>query len=76
MLNPIEKVKVAILHLNRDWNHCCGYGRLYLGYILQVKESLHAKNIGKPNNFKASAGVKNDPRTRFWVKIDPRNPFT
>ncbi len=22
MLNPIEKFKVAILHLNRDWNHC------------------------------------------------------
>ncbi len=21
MLNPIEKFKVAILHLNRDWNH-------------------------------------------------------
>ena len=21
MLNPIEKVKVAILHLNRGWNH-------------------------------------------------------
>ena len=23
MLNPIEKFKVAILHLNRDRNHCC-----------------------------------------------------
>ncbi len=22
MLNPIEKLKVAILHLNKDWNHC------------------------------------------------------
>ncbi len=22
MLNPIEKFKVAILHINRDWNHC------------------------------------------------------
>ncbi len=22
MLSPIEKLKVAILHLNRDWNHC------------------------------------------------------
>ena len=22
MLNPIEKFKVAILHLNRDGNHC------------------------------------------------------
>ncbi len=22
MLNPIEKFKVTILHLNRDWNHC------------------------------------------------------
>ncbi len=22
MLNPIEKFKVAILHLKRDWNHC------------------------------------------------------
>ena len=22
MLNPIEKFKVAILHLNRAWNHC------------------------------------------------------
>ena len=21
MLNPIEKFRVAILHLNRDWNH-------------------------------------------------------
>ncbi len=21
MLNPIETFKVAILHLNRDWNH-------------------------------------------------------
>ena len=21
MLNPIEKFKVVILHLNRDWNH-------------------------------------------------------
>ncbi len=24
MLNPIEKFKVAILHLNRDWNHWNG----------------------------------------------------
>ncbi len=24
MLNPIKKFKVAILHLNRDWNHCIG----------------------------------------------------
>ncbi len=24
MLNPIEKFKVAILHLNRAWNHCRG----------------------------------------------------
>ena len=24
MLNPIEKFKVAILHLNRDWNHLVG----------------------------------------------------
>ena len=22
MLNPIDKFKVAILHLNRDWYHC------------------------------------------------------
>ena len=22
MLNSIEKFKVTILHLNRDWNHC------------------------------------------------------
>ncbi len=22
MLNSIEKFKVAIVHLNRDWNHC------------------------------------------------------
>ena len=22
MLNPIEKFKVAMLHLNRAWNHC------------------------------------------------------
>ncbi len=22
MLNPIEKFKFTILHLNRDWNHC------------------------------------------------------
>ncbi len=25
MLNPIEKFKFAILHLNRDENHCNGY---------------------------------------------------
>ncbi len=24
MLNPIERFKVAILHLNRNWNHCYG----------------------------------------------------
>ncbi len=24
MLNPIEKFNVAILHLNRAWNHCIG----------------------------------------------------
>ncbi len=24
MLNAIEKFKVAILHLNRDWNDCVG----------------------------------------------------
>ena len=27
MLNPIEKFEVAILHLNRDWNHCYGNGQ-------------------------------------------------
>ncbi len=27
MLNPVEKFKVAILHLNRDWNHRFYYRR-------------------------------------------------
>ncbi len=33
MLNSIEKFKVAILHLNRDWNHCFGtsFGLFYKG---------------------------------------------
>ncbi len=39
--------------------------------MLHVNEFLHALNIGTPNDFKASAGVKNGP----GVKIDPRNPF-
>ncbi len=26
MLNPIEKFKVAILHLHRAWNHCTLFG--------------------------------------------------
>ncbi len=29
-----------------------------------------------PNGIKASAGVRNDPKTHVGVKIDPRNPFT
>ncbi len=31
---------------------------------------------GAKRAIKASAGVRNDPRTRVGVKIDPRNPFT
>ncbi len=34
MLNPIEKFKVAILHLNRAWNHC--YGNDVIGSALFV----------------------------------------
>ncbi len=48
----------------------------YHGNTLNVNESLYSLNIGKPTDFKASAGVKNDPRTHIGVKIDPRNPFT
>ena len=41
-----------------------------------VNEFLHALNIGKPNDLKASTGVRTDPRSHVGVKIDPRNPFT
>ncbi len=37
----------------------------YHGNTLQVKESLYALNIGKPMDFKASAGLKNDPRNPY-----------
>ncbi len=33
MLNPIEKFKVAILHLNRDWNHWCYITSFRLHYF-------------------------------------------
>ncbi len=38
MLNPIEKFKVAILHLNRDWNHCDGLhiARTLLAPVVQL----------------------------------------
>ncbi len=35
MLNPIEKVKVAIFHLNRDWNDWFGTYPDVLGHALQ-----------------------------------------
>ncbi len=34
MLNPIEKFKSSILHLNRDWNHC--YCQKAIGLITSL----------------------------------------
>ncbi len=48
----------------------------YVDNTMHVNEFLHALNIGTPYDFKASTGVRNDPRTHVGVKIDPRNPFT
>ncbi len=31
MLNPIEKFKRSILHLNRSLHHCCGFHQLFSG---------------------------------------------
>ncbi len=39
MLNPIEKLKVAIPHLNRDWNHCNVFLSV-LGVVATSKYSL------------------------------------
>ncbi len=41
-----------------------------------LNEFLHALNIGTHNDFKATPGVKSDPRTHVGVRIGPRNTFT
>ena len=40
---------------------------IYVDNTLHVNEFFHALNIGTPD-FKASAGLKNDPRTHVWCQ--------
>ncbi len=49
-----------------------GWTYSFIFYLILTNTEV----IGKPNGFKASAAVKNDPMIHAWVKIDPRNPFT
>ena len=48
MLNPIEKFKVAILHMNWDWNHwwwTCTYKILSINHLFSMAKKYDPKQI-------------------------------